>query len=114
VYLVALPSMLEDAVRGALAEAHVEVVGGPPPPGRLTDATVVVIRASVPRTVWMEELMNRPDVSIVLIEPSVCAAELIELCPTGRVLGRVDGAGIADAVRSATRWEDRPLMTEQA
>jgi hypothetical protein len=108
VHLVDLPQMLDDALRQALADTVFDIASGPPRRHRSAAATVVVMEAGPVRDCWMDQLERRPDLSILLIDPRACDAELIELRPQHQSLGTVDMATIVAAIRSAAGWEDRP------
>jgi hypothetical protein len=116
VHLVDLPRMLEDALREVLAGDGFALAVGPPTSGDSSGATVIVMRSGPDPAAWMHQLLRRPHASLLLIEPRDCDAELVELWPSRRSQGVMDGASIAAALRSATSWDDRvsPAIASRA
>jgi len=99
--------MLQDAILSGVSGDGFDLSVGLPSPQPSPGVTVLVMQSGADRSLWMAQLLRRPDVSLLLIDPRACEAELVELWPLRRAQGVVDGGAIATAVRSATSWELR-------
>lgn len=109
VHLLDLPRMLEEVITRVLADAGLQSSVGPPPPqGRSSGVTVLVMSPADPAA-CIDQLLRRPDVSLLLIEARASEFELLELWPIRRRRAVVDAVSIADAVNAATSLTERSL-----